>query len=73
VQGDNNEPICILLHVDMQFDPHHLLKMLPFFPVYISGFIKKIRFPFVCGFVSLSLIPLINKSFNASIVQFLSI
>jgi hypothetical protein len=37
VQGDRYRYICILLQVDIQFDQHHLLKKLSFFPLY--GFI----------------------------------
>jgi hypothetical protein len=31
VQGDKYKSICISLHVDIQFDQLHLLKMLGFF------------------------------------------
>jgi hypothetical protein len=44
VQGHKYGFICILLHADIQFDQHHLLKThyLFFFPVCISGFFIKI-------------------------------
>jgi len=32
VQGDKHGSICILLHVALQLNQHHLLKMLSFFP-----------------------------------------
>ena len=40
VLGDKYEPICILLHADIQLHQHHLLKML-FFPLYGFGFSVK--------------------------------
>lgn len=41
VWGDNYEFIWILLRVAIQFDQHHLLKMLPFFIVCIFVFLIK--------------------------------
>ena len=41
VQSDKYRSIGVLLHVDMQFDNHHLLKMLSFFLGCISGFFIK--------------------------------
>jgi hypothetical protein len=41
VQGDKNESIPILLHVNHQLSQHHLLKMLSFFPLDgFSSFVK---------------------------------
>jgi hypothetical protein len=37
VQGDKNGSICILLHVDYQFNQHHLLKMLTFSKILVTA------------------------------------
>jgi hypothetical protein len=42
VQGDKNGSICIFLHVDIQLNQDHLLKMLSFFPLdNFSYFVKE--------------------------------
>jgi hypothetical protein len=42
VQGDRFGSICILLYADIQYEQHHLLKILSFFPGYIlSNFFIK--------------------------------
>ena len=43
VQRNKYGSIWILLHSDIQFDHHHLLKKLSFFPVCIFGFFVKIQ------------------------------
>jgi hypothetical protein len=41
VHGDKYGSISILLHVHIQLDQHHLLKILSFFPLYGFGFLNK--------------------------------
>ena len=51
VPGDRYGSISILLHVDIQFDQHHLLKIL-FFPRMCFWLLwSKIGCPLVCGFM----------------------
>ena len=56
VQGDKNTSICILLSADCQLNQHHLLKMLSFFPLDGFGSFDKQKWPYVCRFISRSLI-----------------
>jgi len=51
VQGDKNGSICILLHAGFQLNQHQWLKML-FFPVKVLAPLSKIKWPYVCGFIS---------------------
>jgi hypothetical protein len=41
VHSDKHGSICILVHVDIQLDQHHLLNMFFFFPLYGFGFLVK--------------------------------
>jgi hypothetical protein len=43
VQGDQHESICILLHSEIKLDQYHLLKMLSFFSVCITGFFLSLK------------------------------
>jgi hypothetical protein len=46
----------MLLHVDIQLDQHHLLKMLSFSLFHnFAFFVKKINYPFVCPIHSFNL------------------
>jgi len=47
VQGDKNRSICILLHVDLQLNQHHLLKMLSFF--LLDGFSSFVKDQVIIG------------------------
>jgi len=53
VQGDKYESMCILLHAHIQFDQHHLLKMLSVFYCVFLASLSKIR----CLYSVFSLIP----------------
>lgn len=50
----NMDIFCILLHADIQWDQHNLLKMLSFFYCMILASLLKIKCPYVCGFISRS-------------------
>jgi hypothetical protein len=54
-KGDKHGSICIFLHVDIQLDQHHILKMLSFFHGMVLD-LTKIKYPMVCGFISGSFI-----------------
>lgn len=41
MQRDKNRCGYVVLHADIYYDKYHFLKMLSFFPVYISGFFVK--------------------------------
>jgi hypothetical protein len=43
VQGEKNGSICILLHVDLKLNQHHLLKMLSFFPGMVLAPLSKTK------------------------------
>jgi len=69
VQDDKNGLICILLHADHQLNQHHLLKMLPFFP--LNGFSSFVKDQVTIGmwvhFWVFSSIPLIYLSISVPI------
>jgi len=70
VQDDKHGSICILLHVDLQLNQHHLLKML-FFPLDgFSSFVKDQVTIGVCvHFWVFNSIPLINRPVSGPIAN----
>jgi hypothetical protein len=52
VQGDRNGSIRILLNENCQLCQHHLLKMLSYFHWRVFAPLSKIKWPWVCGFIS---------------------
>ena len=52
VQGDKNGSMWIFLHAHLQLNQHHLLKMLSFLHWIVSAPLSKIKWPYVCGFIS---------------------
>ena len=52
VLGDKYESIQNLLHVDLQFDQHHLLKRSSFFHCVFLASLLRIRCPYVLRFMS---------------------
>ena len=43
MQGDKYTSLCILLHRDMQFEQHHLLKILHFFQCMVLASLSNVR------------------------------
>jgi hypothetical protein len=56
VKGDKYGSIFILLHVDLQLDQYHLLKMFSFFYCMVWASLSKIMYRQMCGFISGSLL-----------------
>jgi hypothetical protein len=56
VQGDKYRSICILLHVDLLLDQHHLFMMVSFIQCMILASLSKIKCAYMCEFISESLI-----------------
>ena len=54
MHGDRYEPICILLHIDIQLCQHHLLKVPSFFPPYHFSFFVRYQV-FISVWLSISL------------------
>ena len=52
VQANRCRSIYILLHIDIQLDQNHLLKMLSFCHCIVLASLLKIKCPYVCGFIS---------------------
>lgn len=73
MQGGKHLCIWILLCAAIQFDQHHLLKMLSFLPKCVSGFKKKNQVS-IGVWTCLSMIPFISMSaFMANNAVFISI
>ena len=60
-KGNRYGSICIPLQLEIQIDQQNLLKVFSFHYYEFLSSVSKIRFPWVCGFITESdLIPLIN-------------
>lgn len=53
MQDDKYVPICILLHVNIHFDMHNLLRMPSFFPVCVFGFFRQKNMLFISVWITM--------------------